>query len=160
MMKPNKKSLLKFLVDVARSGYASGEAAQTKKEKDRSTTITHISGDWRMHDNFFGGEPYGGREVVFYKNKPVWIMVYYGWVNKDQNDIDEIYKFLQESLSHFPESTPLRGPKNYKKGDFVYINSWKGDIERFSGTEKIVRSGEEIYSAWYCGGLVDQRPED
>lgn len=33
-----------------------------------------------MNDNFFGGEPYGGREVVFYEEKPVWMMVYYGWV--------------------------------------------------------------------------------
>jgi len=22
------------------------------------------------HDNFFGGEPYGGREVIFLNNKP------------------------------------------------------------------------------------------
>ncbi len=36
--------------------------------------------EWAFHDNYFGGEPYGGRSVAFHQGKPVWIAVYYGWV--------------------------------------------------------------------------------
>jgi hypothetical protein len=36
------------------------------------------------HDNFFGGEPYGGRTAVLFREKLVWMMVFsYGCVAAD-----------------------------------------------------------------------------
>ena len=71
-----KESLIKFLIESNKAGYASGQEKQWIKELDGSTTIPFKKGEWHSQDNFFGGEPYGGRIVVFYKNKPYWIMVY------------------------------------------------------------------------------------
>ena len=69
------QSLRKFTLQANKSGYVSGEEKQWIKEKDNSTTILFNQGQWKMNDNFFGGEPYGGRIIISYENKPYWIMV-------------------------------------------------------------------------------------
>jgi hypothetical protein len=73
-------SFLRFLRDAHQHGYAAGRAARQRREADHSTTITYEAEEWAFHDNYFGGEPYGGRWVAFHQGKPVWIAVYYGWV--------------------------------------------------------------------------------
>ena len=59
----SKESLIQFLVDSNKAGYAGGEEKKWVKESDSSTTIPFEKGQWRSHDNFFGGEPYGGRTI-------------------------------------------------------------------------------------------------
>ncbi|HNY04800.1 MAG TPA: hypothetical protein PKI92_03540, partial [Candidatus Woesebacteria bacterium] len=71
------KNLREFLVKAKKSTYASGDASKEIVELDKSTTLIFEEGDFKYHDNYFGGEPYGGREVVFFKGEPVYIMVYY-----------------------------------------------------------------------------------
>jgi hypothetical protein len=156
-MEINKKQLCDFLVKAKKAGYASGSFFNKVREKDKSHTIRFKLGDWGYHDNYFGGEPFGGREVVFYKNKPVFIMTYYGFVDGSVKNVKEIYKFLREVLGLIPEDKPFRGPKNYKNGDFVYLNNFKGDITNFFGEEVIKLKGKKVYTAKYIGGLVDQR---
>lgn len=151
--------LQKFLIEANKHGYASGEQAPSKKEADGSTTIEFASGDFRMHDNFFGGEPYGGRLVVFYKNKPHWIMVYYGYVEKTASNIPQIYAFLQTALKNMPHDAPFRGPRELVDRDFVYTNSWTGELDSYHGEEMILENNKEVYKAWYMGGFVDQREE-
>lgn len=155
----NKNNLGKFLIDANKAGYATGQYDRFIKEKDKSETIRYESGDFRMHDNFFGGEPYGGRYVVFYKGNPVWIMVYYGKVFESVKEFEPVYKFLQKALSLTPEELPLRGPKEFKDGDFQYRNKWKGNLEEFFGEEVIFLKDKKLYNATYMGGLVDVRKE-
>lgn len=152
----NKGSLGRFLIDSNRAGYAGGKEKKWIKESDGSTTIPFEKGPWRSHDNFFGGEPYGGRTIVFYQRKPCWIMVYYGWVERGV-ETDPVYAVLRNALMRMPKEAPYRGPKEYKEGTYVYTNTWKGEIGRFSGEEKITQDGKLIYKANYMGGLVDQR---
>jgi len=154
----DKKALREFVQKANREGYGSGRRDNWTKEKDGSTTIVFESGDFKMHDNFFGGEPYGRREVVFCKGKVTWMMVYYGAVAKGQ-DIIKIYALIQKALSNAPDQMPVRGPGILKDGNLEYVNNWQGDIEKFSGGEFIVENGKQIYSANYIGGLVDQRKE-
>lgn len=146
------KLLKKFLIASNKAGYAGGEEKKWVKEMDGSTTIPFKLGDWESHDNYFGGEPYGGRTVVFYKKRPVWMMVYYGWVAGRANP-DSIYKVLREALSRMPGTAPFRGPKKYKS----YVNLWIGTVDRFSGEERITQNGKLVYKANYMGGLVDKR---
>lgn len=148
-------SLRKFLITSNKKGYAAGDNVTSTKEKDGSKTITYKEGNWSFHDNFFGGEPYGGREVIFYKGKPVWIMVYYGWVEKKIKDIDSVYAFLQKSLANAPDEYPYRGPKELKEKNYSYENEWSGELNNFSGKEVINVDGNKIYEATYIGGLVD-----
>ncbi len=81
-------------------------------------------------------------------------MVYYGWVEKGVK-VDPIYKILQEALRRMPEEYPFRGPKKHERGGYVYRNLWKGNIERFSGEEKIKKEGGLVYKANYLGGFID-----
>lgn len=146
--------LKSFLLASNEAGYA-GDKAPAKTEEDKSTTIIFEKGDWKSEDNYFGGEPYGGRVIVFYKNLPVWIMVYYGWVESSVTDFGQVYGFLKKALLNMPPDNPYRGPKELIEGEYSYFNSWNGEIDRFSGEEIIQKGGKEIYRAKYLGGLVD-----
>ncbi|MBI5273486.1 MAG: hypothetical protein HY860_00340 [Chlamydiales bacterium] len=108
------------------------------------------------NDNFFGGESYGGRLVVFYKNEPIWMMVYYGFISQDI-DTKLIYKVLRNALLNMPGEYPFRGPENYQQDPYAYTNAWQGKLERFSGKEMIHLSDKSVYQASYMGGLIDQR---
>lgn len=152
----DKEALRQFLIAANQAGYAGGEEKKWIKEQDGSTTIPFEKGQWKSHDNFFGGEPYGGRTVVFFEGKPVWLMVYYGWAVEGV-EAHAVYKVLRNALRQMPEDHPFRGPGEYQEGNFVYTNLWDGEISRFSGEEKIVEGGKLLYKASYLGGLVDQR---
>jgi hypothetical protein len=152
----NKDDLCTFLIDANKHTYATGNESLQKKETDGSTTITYQKGIWSIHDNFFGGEPYGGREVVFYKNKPVWIMVYYGYIESDVAP-ETVYPTLQNALRHMPEKNPFRGPERFQDGVYTYHNASIGNIEKFSGEEIIVVNNRKIYQARYIGGFIDRK---
>jgi len=159
------KKLCVFLVEAKKSTYAAGDAAHKYAahkivEADTSTTLSYEVGDWKYNDNYFGGEPYGGREVVFFKDAPVYMMVYYGHVDKSVDDVGAIYKILQNALALIPEDKPFRGPSIYKQDLFVYSNTFEGQVDNFFG-EEIISSpdGKKIYRAKYFGGLVNVRHE-
>lgn len=153
----DKKQLCEFLVKAKSSTYATGNLAKKIIENNKSTTLIFEEGDWRYNDNYFGGEPFGGREVVFLKNDPVYIMVYYGRVNEVVKNFEPVYTFLQKALSQIPVEYPFRGPKNLQENNLEYINEYTGVIDDFSGEEKILKDKKEIYRAKYIGGLINQK---
>ncbi len=152
----NLEALRQFLVDANIAGYAGGDERTWGKEADGSTTISFARDAWRLHDNFFGGEPYGGRTVVFHEDRPVWMMVYYGCV-VEGSEPNWVYGLLRRALMQMPADCPLRGPEEYGEADGAYRNAWEGDVGRFSGEEQIVQGAQTIYRAQYSGGFVDQR---
>jgi hypothetical protein len=156
----DKKELCKFLVEAKKSTYAAGDSAPKIVNDDKSTTLVFERGDWKYHDNYFGGEPYGGREVVFFKGQPVYMMVYYGQVNDSVADINSIYGVLMDALKLIPEDKPYRGPEKYNSGDLSYENSFTGEVDNFFGEESITKNGKEIYKARYIGGFIDLRKEE
>ena len=154
------EGLKKYLHSAAKHGYADKvNERRWAKEDNRSTTIRHADGPWSLDDNFFGGEPYGGREVVFFEGRPVWMMVYYGTVASTIGNVGGVYGWLQEALAEPDRELPVRGPRSFEKGQMRYEATWDGGIRGFSGTEKIFERGEEIYAASFVGGIVDARAE-
>lgn len=147
--------LKEFILEASRATYASGDESIKQKQEDGSTTINYKSGQYRYHDNYFGGEPYGGREVVFLNGKAIWMMVYYGLVHEGASP-KVVYTFLMESLLNTTLDMPYRGPTMYTKDNLRYENSLSGDVEHFSGIEKIFDGHACVYEASYLGGLVDQ----
>jgi hypothetical protein len=150
------KQLKAFILEASHNTYASGNEGIKEKQKDESTTLVYSKGNWKFHDNYFGGEPYGGREVVFYKDKPVWMMVYYGWVVEGVNT-DRVYPLLTKALSKSTLEKPYRGPEEYIEGTSIYANDMEGDVENFRGEERIYDGEELLYIARYMGGLIDQK---
>jgi len=148
--------LREFLVTANRAGYASSNTTVTT-EDDGSHTIVFESGGWRFEDNFFGGEPYGGREAIAVDGRVEWLMLYYGWVGSTHLTNDVVYRFLRKALMQVTPETPYRGPEAFVDGDLQYRNRVDGDLANFEGVETIFHRGQQIYSARYVGGLVDQR---
>jgi hypothetical protein len=150
------KQLQQFLVAANAAGYAGGDDRTWQKQPDGSTTIEYAQDGLRLDDTFYGGEPYGGRMVVFDNGHPAWMMVYYGWV-ADSHDANEVYGVLRKALMQMPADCPLRGPTEHREGALTYRNSWNGDIARFTGVEQITNGATPVYEASYSGGLVDRR---
>lgn len=156
-MTMSTEELRKFLIYCGKEGYAALQDEDEVREADQSTSITLTQGDWKFHDNYFGGEPFGGREIIFYKNQPVWIMVYYGLVDIGIKDIQPVYQILKKALVQIPAEAPYRGPKEFTEADWRYENIWEGNLDNFSGEEIIYHQDQKVYSTKYSGGLVDQR---
>ncbi len=148
------EGLKKFLIYCGKEGYASLQDGDESKEDDHSTSITLTQGPWKFHDNYFGGEPYGGREVVFFENNPVWIMTYYGRA-EDLAKIKQLYGFLKKALALVPDEAPYRGPREFIEDEWRYENKWEGLLDNFSGEEIIYHQAKKVYSAKYIGGLVN-----
>ena len=151
----NTDALKNFILEASRTTYASGDESIKQKQSDGSTTIEFKKGSFAYHDNYFGGEPYGGREVIFLDGKPIWMMVYYGRVHSDTQS-KEVYPFLIESLSNSTMDMPYRGPGSFEHGIWKYENNLIGEVDTFSGTEKIFKDDICVYEASYLGGLVDR----
>lgn len=161
-----KEGLRPFLIEANKAGYAAGDKPvkrkEVVKEPDGSTTIIYKSesGEWKMLDHFFGGEPYAGQIVLYHNGKDYWSSVYYGSVNPSYGDVEGLYTFLQEALSSPPKEWPIRGPKRFENGSLVYTTEWEGTLEKFFQKEKIEENGTQIYDATFIGGLVNQRGEE
>lgn len=148
--------LKQFIFQASKNTYASEDGNIRVKQDDKSTTITYEKDDWKYHDNYFGGEPYGGREVVFYKGKPEWMMVYYGWV-VESNNPNDVYGMLTKALRSTTVEEPYRGPRELIDGDSRYINELHGEVDNFYGEEKIFKGDTLIYVAKYIGGVIDKQ---
>jgi len=147
----NKKVLIDFLIKAKKRGYAAGNET---KEPDGSYSARLEEEDFKYHDNWFGAETFGGREAVFYKNKPCWMMVFFG------SGKEFAIPTLKKALLSAPNDFPARGPRELEDGSFKYKNVWQGDIEKFSGEEEIIKNGKIVYNAKYIGGLINKEYED
>lgn len=146
--------LADFIAEANLNGYASGK--EGIKEKDGSTTYVFEKGKFKSHDNFFGGEPYGGRQVIHVNDRPYWITVYYGNVKAGQ-DQEKVYNFLKKVLSL--DAKTVRGPQIHKEGSLTYKNIATGSEDEFTIEETITEGKEVIYEARFMGGLVNQVKE-
>src|SRR2546428_5118267 len=106
----DEAALLQFLLDASRRGYAAGGSVVKVQEADHSTTIVLEHGKWRFHDNYFGGEPYGGREVVFLEGRPAWMALYYRWGEGASPDPQRVDVFLPRGPREAPAALPGPGP--------------------------------------------------
>ncbi|MBI2765528.1 MAG: hypothetical protein HYX53_06400 [Chloroflexi bacterium] len=157
----DENGVRRYLLKAAKHGYADRASERRwAKQPDHSTTIRHADGRWSLDDNFFGGEPYGGREVVFFDGKPTWMMVYYGAVDASVPNAGVVYSCLQDALAGPDPEMPIRGPRLFEQGTMRYEASWDGSLARFSGRERIFDRGQEIYAASFAGGTVDARRDE
>lgn len=152
--------ICKLLKNFNQMGYAD-ESAKYELQADNSKMITHKlklgEDEYVYNDKFWGGEPYGGYEIIYKNGKEVFACFYYGKVY-DGFEFEKIYGFLRESLREGlkADSTNLhRGPESYIKGDFAYSNKTIGDIEFFCLEEKIEFQGKQVYIAKFNGGFIN-----
>ena len=149
-----EQKLKEFLVEAKTKAYASGVKYNTTAANLCEFECTN--GDLKFKDTYFGHYDFGGIEIVWHKNEPIWAMNYFGATNKkflkNEELIEECYALLRKALEQVAQEKPFRGPKKLSQGEWVYENKTTGKIGRFSGKEKILYKGKEIYSLKYFGG--------
>ena len=146
-----------FLIEAKKSTYANGTAEKIESSRLDSKDYEYKKGNMLYHDTYFGGTNFIGEEVVYIDNKIYWAMNYYG-VTLDENLGEEAMdNALRPALMQVGVSEsiiPVRGPREYKTGDFKYTFEVSGDLTNFSGIETIYKNDKKIYELKCNGGLI------
>ena len=145
-----------FFLATAANGYANANVP-TATQADGSHQLVLEHGEYTMQDNWFGGEPFGGREVVEKAGKAVWMMVYYGAIEDTNEKLEDVYSALREALAQPTKALPVRGPESLEaRNGYTYEFNWTGNIDRFRGHELIRNpSNKVVYQCDVSGGVVD-----
>ena len=149
--------LSKFLVKAKITTYASDEEINERVLEDGAKELTFEDGEFKYRDRYYGFNPFVGEEIVWKNGKIVWSMNYYGRIISNIAPAREVYEFLKIAMKQVKENRPFRGPENFKSGDLEYIDESSGDVNDFSGREKILFKGQVIYRLIYHGGIVKNK---
>jgi len=52
------------------------------------------------------------------------------------------------------EDRPFRGPERLTEGEYEYLDKSRGSVDQFTGVERILHCGREVYRLTYHGGTV------
>ena len=120
-----------------------------------SHDLRFSDGEWAYHDSYFGGTDFIGEEVVYFAEKPVWAMNYYGRILRDELiTASEAGQMIRKSLSRMYAEGRFLGGFQHTEDNLTYVDTSEGDADRFHGRE-FIRSEEEIaYELDYHGGLI------
>jgi len=148
------EQLSKFLVKAKINTYASSGEGEGKMLPDGSKEFKFEEREFKYRDRYFGFNPFIGEEIVWQNGKVVWGMNYYGEIVSEIISAKSIYQFLREALKRIPDDKPFRGPDNFKKGNFEYINKVEGIVEKFKGEETVFYKEQLVYRLSYHGGFA------
>jgi hypothetical protein len=143
-----------FIVHAKATTYV-GKGTKTLPYRPEAYELQYREDDFFYIDSYFGGSDFIGQETVYFQNKPVWAMNYYGrLLRPDLINAEEAGLVIQESLSAMYQEGRFLGGFHYqtKLGD--YTDTSQGDFTTFTGTEWIDRNGEKVYELVYHGGLI------
>jgi hypothetical protein len=156
-MEAVEPTLRKFLRDAKRNTYAAEGGAQCVKALlDGSRQLEFRQGPFLYRDIYFGTAFFSGIETVSVPEGPLWTMAYAGGIRDpiDDYQVQDVYRFLREALRTCPVSNPYRGAEEFQNGEFRYDNHHQGQIDRFSGSERITWRHQEVYTLSYAGGFL------
>ncbi|KKT87334.1 MAG: hypothetical protein A2119_01830 [Candidatus Colwellbacteria bacterium GWA2_46_10] len=148
-----------FLGKAALATYAGG-GERVQPQRPGFYELKYREGDFYYRDSFAGYLSSHGQEVVWHKDKPVWMCSYAGGMTGSRKDdpafADETFEFLKKAMRTGEKSKAFqpRGPKEFKDGDWEYKNDWSGGISEFKGHEEISNKGETVFIHDFFGGLL------
>lgn len=144
--------LIEFLIRAKKNTYASG-MPPTVSSRPGSHDLVYKEDPYLYIDTYLGGFHFIGEEAVWVNNVNTWGMNYYGKML-----VAEIppgfSPFLKTALMLVPIDAPFRGPTEFISGDFHYLCSFSGGLERFEGREEIRYKGKVIYQLVFHGGEI------
>ena len=143
-----------FIVRAKAATYVGG-GEHTAPCRTGSHDLRFTDGEWSYHDSYFGGADFIGEEVVYFGEKPVWAMNYYGRILRDDLlTAAQAGQMIKTSLSRMYKEGRFLGGFAHTENELTYIDSSEGSAEHFHGRE-IIRRGQEVaYELLYHGGLV------
>ncbi|GKU78802.1 DUF5680 domain-containing protein [Paenibacillus sp. L3-i20] len=150
-MAENETDLAVFIVEAKRAAYASGNGGETKPTRPGAKDIPYKQGQFTYLDSYYGEIHFSGQEVVLQDEVAIWSMNYFGYTI---DPVEGFPVFLNECLMEVNIDAPFRGASYKQKEDFEYVCQWEGDLYRFSGKEKILYKGKEIFILDFHGGVI------
>lgn len=125
------------------------QRAKIKSKQGDKTVYRFDDGDFKFLDSYTGSLEFKGREFVYLKREPVWVMDYKGLCIVPELN-KEVTEFLRKALRNFPSKMPFRGPERLPDQDtldgFVYTFEFEGNYKTGCGNEIITHQGKEVYS--------------
>ncbi len=138
-----------FLIEAKKNTYAGDGKIKELSSRPCSKDLEYSKNDYKYIDTYLGGENFIGEEALFYLNKPIWGMNYYG-KELDKFSID----FLKKAMLTVSKENPFRGKPVFKDGDYTYICEVDGNFEKFSGIEKIYLYDKKVFECSFHGGII------
>jgi hypothetical protein len=161
MTKAQKKLILlrakKVFFAAMMDGYAGNRYKKSVKVKtdDGYTTITFVSGDYKVVDRYCTNEhsnKSAGTTTIHFKNSPIWWMWYSGFYK------ERAIPFLLATLKQSYKKRIWnggRGPRSWYDSNLMYMTDGElKDFSDFEGREEIsVRETDEIIGVHNFGGM-------
>ena len=142
----------KFLIDAKKSTFLKG-AKKEVSSRPNSKDYAYKKFNYYYLDSHLGNNNFIGQELVWENEKVCWGMNYKG-NTLIKNLPSDFYKFLNKALNNPIDDFPVRGPLNYKKDNYEYQLNYSGNLNFFSGTERIIYNDEEIFKLFFHGGKI------
>jgi Domain of unknown function (DUF5680) len=112
-------------------------------------------GEWAYLDSYFGGTDFIGEEVVYFDDKPIWAMNYYGRILRDDLlTASQAGQIIKSSLSSMYKENRFLGGFEYTENGLTYVDTSQGNANSFHGRELIHRGKDTAYELIYHGGLI------
>jgi hypothetical protein len=143
-----------FIVRAKAATYV-GDGKHVTSCRPGSHDLRFSDGEWEYHDSYFGGSDFIGEEVVYFEEKPVWAMNYYGRILRDDLlTAAQAGQMIKVSLSCMYKEGRFLGGFEYMENDLTYHDASKGSVDCFHGRELIRRGQVVAYELNYHGGLI------
>jgi len=144
-------NILKFLSNARKNTYAADKEPQIV---NNGKTYSIKENNLEYRDTYFDQDRFvQGQELIFKSEKPIWSMSYRGAAEKGA-DTKKVFGFLQKILREHSEKVRLPGNHKYQEGNWKYKDNCVGDLEEFSGEEKIYQNGKLVHWMKYFGGEI------
>jgi len=150
------KNLYEFIVKASAATYAGGAKPEKRPERSGFLELVFREGDFYYRDSYTGFCRSRGMEVVRFKGKPIWSSSYGGGMVKGKEKLAEkTFNFLKTAmLAKDISFQSFRGPKLLKEGDWKYQYQQSGNVEEFSGYEKIFYKNQLVFFHKIIGGEI------
>jgi len=150
----DKKKLTTFLTEARANTYAGGKGT-VKPALLSSAQLEYKNGKWLYRDIYnLGNKIFMGLETVYFNNKPVWSMCYYGdFKGMAEKEVDEV---LRKALIEKKETTRLWYQVEWKDKNFKYVCTpdYQKGIDEVAGLEEIYKGRQKVYYLYYAGGFI------
>lgn len=147
----------KFLIEAKKQTYANESIEKVKSTRQNSKDYEYKKENMIYHDTYFGGTNFIGEEVIYIDNEVYWAMNYYGVTLDESLGEEAMDNALRPALMNVGKDKkvlPVRGPKEFINGEYKYTLDITGNINYFSGIERIYKNDKLIYELKCNGGLI------
>ena len=146
-------ALTQFILTARAKTYA-GDSGKTEPLLKDSRQHEYTEGEFLYRDIYYvGAGRFTGLETVYWQDKPVWTMSYFGnFSAMSEAAADTI---LREALIAKKDETRLWTNVEWEKDDFRYTYDGQGSIEELGGEEEIHKGDARVYYFYCAGGLID-----